>query len=322
MAIYTALAAEEIAAALAAWGLPPPDRVLPEVKGYVNTNHHVWSGGRRFFLRLAEASGGDDVAFEAEVHATLEAARFPAPRLIRTSAGAPAAPVRGKPAVLFAYAPGEELPPAGVDAEACRRIGETLGRLHDLAAGFTAERPNPYGAGRVAAWVDALRGAPPGAEAREALPLLQEEAGRAAALPGAPRGLVHGDLFVDNVLWIGGRPSAVLDWEMSCVDAFAYDVGVALSAWCWEEGAFVPARAASLWRGYRDRRRVEAETVEALPAFARFAALRFTASRLVALQAPDPGRHRAARKDWRPYRDRLVALRALGEAGLLELLGR
>lgn len=324
MAVYTELAPHEIAAVLAAYGLPAPDRVVPEPKGYVNTNHHVWTGGRRYFLRVAEASGDADVAFEAEVHRFLHAARFPAPRLLSTADGAPAARVRGKSALLFAYAPGEELGAGEIAPEHCRRVGEALARLHELSAGFVGERANPYGWARVAGWIASLRDAPGGAEVRDALPLLEDELARAGSLPGAPRGLVHGDLFVDNVLWMGGRPSAVLDWEMSCVEAFAYDLGVALSAWCWEEGAgggFVRERARALAAGYRGGRRVEAETADALLPFARFAALRFAASRLVALRAPDPGRDRAPRKDWRPYRDRLAALGEMGEERFRELLG-
>lgn len=320
MAVYTLLAPEEVAAALAEFGLPAPDRVLPEPKGYVNTNHHVWSGGRRLFLRLAEAGGDSDPAFEAEVQAFLEEGRFPLPRLLRTRSGAPSVRVRGKDALLYAYAPGEELAPSAVTAGHCRRVGEVLGRLHELAQGFTSERPNPFGPARVAGWLAAAREHPVDGEVSAALPLLEEEAARAARLSGAPRGLVHGDLFQDNVLWIGDRVSAVLDWEMSCVDAFAYDLGVALSAWCWTDG-WERARAAALVAGYRTRRRMEPETAGALYPFARFAALRFAASRLDALRAPDLGRDRMPRKDWRPYRDRLLSLRDLGEEGFRELAG-
>jgi homoserine kinase type II len=313
MAVYTVLSPEEIAAALRAFGLPPPERVVPEPRGYVNTNHHVWSGGQRLFLRLAEATGEGDARFEGEVHRYLAAARFPAPRLLETPAGEPFVIVRGRPALLFAYAPGEALADAGAGLDRCARVGEQLARLHDLAGGFVPARPNPFGPERVAGWLAALRDEPEG-ELRAALPLLEEEVARAGALPGAPRGLVHGDLFVDNVLWIGERVSAVLDWEMSCVDAFAYDLGVALLAWC-GPGRLDPARASALLGGYRARRRLEPETADALFPFTRFAALRFALSRAHALRAPDLGRERMARKDWRPCRDALVALRALGEEG-------
>lgn len=321
MAVYTVLSGAEIADALARFGLPAPERVLPEPKGYVNTNHHVWAGGRRFFLRLCEGKTDADVQFEAEVHRALHAARFPVPRLLDAADGRPFAPVAGRQAMLFAYAPGEALGSAAVTPERCRRVGEQLARLHDLASGLTVDRANPYGPTRVRAWVEAL--APEGGgdpEVLAALPLLEEEVERAAALPGAPRGLVHGDLFVDNVLWIGERVGAVLDWEMACVDAFALDLGVALCAWCYTD-RFDPGRASALVGGYRAARDVEPETLDALRAYARFAALRFAASRIHALRAPELGPARVVRKDWRRYRDRLTALREMGATGLARLVG-
>jgi homoserine kinase type II len=323
MAVYTVLSPGDLAAALAAFRLPPPERVVPEPKGYVNTNHHVWAGGRRFFLRLAEGRTEAEALHEAEVSRFLRDAGYPAPRPVDAADGRPIAIVLGRPALLFAFAPGEELAEGAVGPEACRRVGEQLARLHEVGQAFPRERENPFGPARVAAWLAAL-GADGGAdpEARAALPLFEEEAALARALPGAPRGLVHGDLFVDNVLWIGGRVSSVLDWEMSCTDAFAYDLGVALSAWCaTAAGVFDPARAAALLGGYRSTRRLEPETAAALLPFARFAALRFATSRLLALRAPDLGRDRMPRKDWRPWRDRLLALRAMGDAGLRALAG-
>lgn len=322
MAVYTVLAPAELADALARFGLPPPDRVVPEPKGYVNTNHHVWAGGARWFLRIAEGKTEADVRFEGEVHAFLAEARYPATRLVAAADGRPFAAAGGRLFQLFAWAPGEELAPAAVTPERCRAVGDRLARLHELSEGFTADRPNPFGPARVGAWVAELRAAAArDAEVAAALPLLEEESRRAGALPGAPRGLVHGDLFVDNVLWIGERPSAILDWEMACVDAFAWDLGVALCAWAFGDGAFDPARAAALLAGYRARRPLDPDTARALPAHARLAALRFTASRILALRAPDPGRERAPRKDWRPFRDRLAALAGMGDGGVLALAG-
>lgn len=327
MAVYTVLSAADVADALARFGLPAPDRVVPEPKGYVNTNHHVWAGGARWFLRVAEGMAEADARFEGEVHAFLASARYPAPRLVLAADGRPFAIFGGRIVMLFAYAPGEELRPEAVSPERCRAIGDRLAHLHELSEAFTADRANPFGPARVAAWIAGLRrdgGAD--RDVARALPLLEEESRRAATLPGAPRGLVHGDLFVDNVLWLGDRPSAVLDWEMACVDAFAWDLGVALCAWAWRDGegaggAFDPARAAALVEGYRARGRLDRDTARALPSHARLAALRFTASRILALRAPDPGRERAARKDWRPFRERLEALAGLGDAGLAALAG-
>lgn len=321
MALYTVLGGEELAATLRAFGLPAPDRVRPEPKGGVNTNYHLWAGGRRFFLRVNEGKSDADVRFEAEVLRFLEQARFPVARLIPAEDGRPFVVVAGRQAMLFAYAAGEELAAAAVTPERCRRVGEQLGRLHELAGAFPDERPNPYGRSRVEGWLAALRpdgGADP--EVRAALPFLEEELARSAALPGAPRGLVHGDPFIDNVLWVGDRVSAVLDWEMACTDPFAYDLGVALSAWCYGD-RYDPLRAAALLAGYRSRRRAELETLEALYPWSRFAALRFTASRIHGYHLAGLGADRLVKKDWRRYRDRLAALREMGEEGFRALVG-
>ncbi|MGC3998123.1 MAG: homoserine kinase [Anaeromyxobacter sp.] len=321
MALYTDLSADEIADALRRFGLPAPTEVRPEPKGSVNTNYHVWTGAQRWFLRLNEGKDEADVRFEAEVQRYLHAAMYPVPALRDAEDGRPFVMVRGKPASLFAYAPGEELPAADVGPERCRRVGEQLGRMHELASGFSAERPNPYGPARVERWVAALRPDGDGdPEVAAALPVLEDELSLAPRLPGAPRGLVHGDLFVDNVLWIGDRVGAVLDWEMSCVDPFAYDLGVTINAWCYSD-RYEPQRVAALVGGYRSRHRIEPETADALYPWARYAALRFTASRIHAFHRAGLGADRLAWKDWKRYRDRLLALRAMGEGGYRALVG-
>jgi homoserine kinase type II len=322
VALYTVLSPEELTAAASRFGLPRPDRVLPEPKGSVNSNYHLWAGGERYFLRVNEGKSEADVLFEADVHAYLHEAQFPVPHLLPAIDGRPLTEVAGRPAILFAYAPGEEITRDAATPARIRRVGEQLGRLHDLAAGFTRQRANPYGPARVAGWLADFAGdAAHDAELAAALPALEDELARAAHLPGAPSGLVHGDLFVDNVLWIGDRVSAVLDWEMSCVAPFAYDLGVTLNAWCWTGTCYDHVRAAALVAAYRGRRRLEPETVEALYAWTRYAALRFTASRIEAFHLATLGTDRLAWKDWRGYRDRLLALRGMGEPAFRELLG-
>ncbi|MBK9518022.1 MAG: homoserine kinase [Anaeromyxobacter sp.] len=319
MASYTTLSPADLAAACAAFGLPPPERVAAEPRGRVNTSLHLWAGGERWFLRLAEEATPEGVAFEAEVLRFLFEARFPVPQLRPAADGRWSTAVAGKPALLFAYAPGEEVERAAIGPERCRRIGEQLGRLHELSAGLTVERANPYGPARVAGWLEALGEGGADPEVRAALPLLRRELA-ATALPGAPRGLVHGDLFVDNVLWLGDRVGYLLDWEMACTEAFAWDLAVAVDAWCYGD-RHDHLRAVALVEGYRSRRKLEPETVAALHPYARFQALRYAVGRLHTFRGGRPADGQAVWKDWRRYRDRLLALQAMGPAGYLDLLG-
>ncbi len=130
MALYTVLTPDQIAGALRSFGLPSPDRVRAEPKGSVNTNYHVWAGGQRWFLRLNEGKTEADVLFEAEVQRYLHEARFPVARLVPATDGRPYVPVAGKPAMLFSYAPGDEIDRIAAGPARCWRVGEELGRLH------------------------------------------------------------------------------------------------------------------------------------------------------------------------------------------------
>jgi homoserine kinase type II len=320
MALYTPLSAAELRLVAAGYGLPAPERQVPEPKGSVNTNYHLWAGGRRLFLRLNEGKTDEDVEFETGVLCFLEAAGFPSARLLLALDGRPFVRVRGRQAMLFAFCAGEELAREAVGPSHVRRVGEQLGWLHSLAPGFGPRRKNPYGPERVGPWLDEL-GPEGGGDAAvaEALPMLHDELARAAALPPGPGGLVHGDLFIDNVLWTDGTVSAVLDWEMACTDAFAWDLAVGLDAWCYTD-RFQPDRVRALLAGYRSRSALGPETRAALYPYARYVALRYTASRIHAFHLAELGQDRLAWKDWSRYRDRLRALREMGEGGFERLL--
>jgi homoserine kinase type II len=321
MALYTPLSQEQLAEVMGRYGLPPPDRTLPEPKGSVNTNYHLWSGGKRWFLRLNEGKTVEDVLFEAEVLRFLAREGFPAAPLLLSREGAPQIEVAGRPAMLFAFVEGEELLRTDVTLDRCRKIGAELGRLHALAPRFEATRPNPYRWERVSEWIRELE--PDGGGdpmVAPCLPMLRRELDLSRALPEAPRGLVHGDLFLDNVLWAGERIAALLDWEMSCVDALAYDLAVMVNAWCYGE-RFEPPLARALLAGYRQNAVLDRATADALFAYARYVALRYTASRIHAFHLAALPADRLAWKDWTRYRDRLAALGAMGEQAFRALVG-
>jgi homoserine kinase type II len=106
---------------------------------------------------------------------------------------------------------------------------------------------------------------------------------------------------------------------MACTEAFAWDLAVGLNAWCYTDG-FRPERARALLDGYRAGTRLDPETRTALYPFARYVALRYTASRIHAFHLAELGEDRLAWKDWSRYRDRLRELREMGEEGFGRLL--
>jgi homoserine kinase type II len=107
---------------------------------------------------------------------------------------------------------------------------------------------------------------------------------------GLPSGVIHADLFTDNVFFIGPKVSGLIDFYFACTDAFAYDLAICLNAWCFEvDGSFNLTKGQAMIAGYQAVRRLEPEEVEALPILCRGSAMRFMLTRLVDWLNVPPG---------------------------------
>ncbi|HEY5337277.1 MAG TPA: phosphotransferase, partial [Rhizomicrobium sp.] len=134
-----------------------------------------------------------------------------------------------------------------------------------------------------------------------------------------PSGIIHADLFPDNVLFVNGEVSGLIDFYFACNDSFAYDIAVMLNAWCFEQdGAFNITKAKSFLSAYRQHRDLTSDEIAALPMLARGAALRFLLTRLYDWLNPDPSAL-VRPKDPRDYVKRLrfhASVRSAAEYGL------
>ena len=97
-----------------------------------------------------------------------------------------------------------------------------------------------------------------------------------------PQGVIHADLFPDNVFFLGNRLSGLIDFYFACTDFLAYDVAVCLNAWCFEtDHSYNVTKGRSLLQAYARVRPLKPSEQEMLPLLARGAALRFLLTRLV-----------------------------------------
>jgi homoserine kinase type II len=164
----------------------------------------------------------------------------------------------------------------------CRELGRAVAEMHIAGADFDGRRENALS---VTSWRGLF--AQSGRRADEVVPGLHDEiAGELdsleAAWPaGLPRGIIHADLFPDNVFFLGERLSGFIDFYFACEEALAFDLAICLNAWCFEKaGEFNTTKARALLGAYRRVRELEPAELEALPLLARGAALRFLLTRL------------------------------------------
>jgi homoserine kinase type II len=229
--------------------------------------------------------------------------------------------VRDKPAALFPWLDGTMRCQTAVSPQDADRVGEALARVHVAGAAERAE-PGRFRFEDLLARLDRIatsgdvRFAPLVPSLREAL-----ESAHAARDPDLPAGLVHGDLFRDNVLWNAeGRLAALLDFESACAGTFAYDLMVTILSWCFGDD-LEPRLARAMREGYERVRPLGEPERRALSAEGCFAALRFAITRITdyAMRS-DTGAPRTV-KNWRRFMARYGKLRELGVDGLRRALG-
>ncbi|WP_216330872.1 homoserine kinase [Rhizobium sp. X9] len=186
----------------------------------------------------------------------------------------------GRPAALISFLEGMWL--RKPEAKHCREVGKALAAMHLAGEGFEIERPNALSVeGWKVLWDKSE------ARADEVEKGLRQEIRPeidylAAHWPkDLPAGVIHADLFQDNVFFLGDELSGLIDFYFACNDLLAYDVSICLNAWCFEkDGAYNVTKGKALLEGYQSVRPLSAEELDALPLLARGSALRFFLTRL------------------------------------------
>ncbi|MBX5048924.1 homoserine kinase [Rhizobium lentis] len=281
MAVYTDIAEDDLK-----WFLTEYDAgTLLSYKGIAegveNSNFLLHTSKAPLILTLYEKRVEKrDLPFFLGLMQHLSARGLSCPLPLPRRDGALLGSLSGRPAALISFLEGMWL--RKPEAKHCREVGRALAEMHVAGDGFELKRPNALS-------LDGWKGLWEKSEARadEVEPGLQGEIRSeldflAAAWPkGLPSGVIHADLFPDNVFFLGDELSGLIDFYFACNDMLAYDVSICLNAWCFEkDGAYNITKGTAMLEGYRSVRPLSDEEIAALPVLARGSALRFFLTRL------------------------------------------
>ena len=284
MAVYTQLPNEDIAALVEqTYGLGQLALAVGIAQGVENSNYllELQSGTKYILTRYEKRVAAADVPFFLELMKHLAGRGIACPQPVARADGTLWGEVAGRPAALVTFLQGKSHVRLG--NQHCASVGTALAQLHDGVAGFTGRRANSLSLegwktiyDKIEQRVDEIQ---PGLRQLIAheLGYLQEHWPAATALP---RGIVHADLFPDNVFFINDKVSGVIDFYFACEDFFAYDLAITLNAWCFErDRSFNRTKAQLLMDAYRAQRPLTEAEQAAFPVLMRGAALRFLLSR-------------------------------------------
>ena len=280
MAVYTEVSDEDLSAFVASYGLGELLSYKGIAEGVENTNYLVQTSKAPYILTLYERRVNTaDLPFFLGLMEHLQARGLSCPLPVRDLKGRNLNQLAGRTAALITFLDGVWV--RRPRAEHCLEVGRALARMHLAGEGFALRRANALGPSD---W----------------RPLFERFAGRAGEIApdlgsmiaeelsfidrnwstGLPAGIIHADLFPDNVFFLGDRLSGLIDFYFACNDTLAYDIAICLNAWCFEpDFAFNATKGRALLRGYEEVRALSGQEQDAMPVLARGAALRFLLTR-------------------------------------------
>ena len=313
MALFRTLTAGDVDEILRGFDLPAATAHAPIPVGTINTNVRVETAGGRFFLRVNEGKADDDVEREAAIVAHLAGRGVPTPAPLRAGDGAPYLRWQGQLVSLFPWVDGRTLSRAELTADHAHAVGRALASMHAAGTEFPDRRSGRYEPHEIDRRLGAIAELQR-PELADAVATLEPELGalRVERRPNLPEGLIHGDLFVDNVMFaVADQPvlRALIDFEQAAWGRLSYDLAVTTLAFGYGRDDFRPEIVAALFDGYTGVRAPTFDERLAFGAELRFAACRFAVTRITDVhlrraEGAAPG------KDFRRYLARLASVKA------------
>ena len=290
MAVYTEVTDEELTAFVAEYEIGEPLSCKGIAEGIENSNYLLTAGAGTYILTLYEKRVQPaDLPFFLGLMEHLGARGVPCPTPLKGRDGQMLRTLCGRPAAIVTFLDG--MWPRRITPDHCARLGEAMARMHLAGLDFHLGRANALS---VEDWRPLLDAS--AARAQEVRPGLAEdleaELGDLESRwpAGLPSGVIHADLFPDNVFFRADRLSGIIDFYFACSDFFAYDLAICLNAWCFEtDGSFNITKARRMLTAYRKVRDFSADELDALPLLARGSAMRFLLTRLYDWLNTPPG---------------------------------
>ncbi len=283
MAVYTQISIDELNLFLSKYNIDNINEFSGIKGGTSNSNYLLTAENKKFILTIfEERTNQENLPFYFDLMNHLNAHDIKCPEVIKDKQGNFSNSIKQKHAVITSFLTGSSL--EKIKPIHCSNLGLTIAKMHNASEKLNIKRENELGFNKLGIIIEKLKTYKKHID-DEKLKFIEDEflfLSRELS-KDLPSGIIHADLFPDNIFFEENNLTGIIDFYFSCNDFYAYEIAICLNAWCFEDSnnEFNPTKAKYLLGSYNQERKFSNEEVEALPLLARASALRYLLTRLL-----------------------------------------
>ena len=277
MAVYTSINKSELEDWLKNFSIGTLKNFKGISSGVTNTNYFVETDTTKLILTIFEENKLEELPFYLDLMRFLASKNFPCPLPVINNNNEYLTLIKDKPAVLVSFLLGAEK--ESITEDDCCSVGEALAKLHTSAKDFSGKKKNSRNIDWISSKFNELKKKLSGSDQT----IIEQEIDyqKNCLTDELPSGIIHGDLFRDNVFFHQEKLSAFIDFYYACNEILVYDIAIAINDWCIDlDGKIDSPKLGNFMAGYEKERPLESNEHDYLPKALRWAALRFFISRL------------------------------------------
>ena len=282
MAVFTKLSKTEIENYLGLYDIGSLNQYSEIVEGIENTNYKIICNGTPYILTIFEKRvNEDDLPFFINLKLYLNQNNFKCPRPIQNRNGEIINSIKNKKAVIISFIEGNKIDKPNINE--CNEIGKMLGNLHNLTSNFNESRQNSLD---IKEWKNLLSKCTKNEDKKFDI-ILKEVENEIDFLESVwpkniPSGVVHADLFKDNVFFKDEKITGVIDFYFSCYHFFLYDISIVINDWCFDSNGeiFNYEYYKAILNGYNEHKKITQQEIDSFNIILRSAAVRILVTRL------------------------------------------
>ena len=315
MAVYTKIKKDELELFLKNYNIGNLIKYEEIAEGVENSNFKIFTSQDTYILTIFEKRvSSNDLPFFIELMNYLDIKKYKCPKPIADINGNYISYLKKKPCTIVSFIKGKWI--KNIKNIHCQQLGNNLAKLHTLTKDFKLKRENSMG---YHVWGNLFNNfkSEKSMQYKEIYKIISDElAFLSSNWPkNLPSGIIHADLFQDNVFFEDDIFTGIIDFYFACNDFYAYELAVVLNAWCFEKDqSFNTTKARLILNEYQKEKSLISEEKESFPILARGAALRFLLTRLNDLIFHSP-KHFVQPKNPHEYLEILYFHQAIGSIG-------